>query len=466
MQYEIFWTTPSGMPVMWLGLLFSMMCLAVLASDEDATLEADRNILLETYREKTVQCLILGEYTKSGPYTFGTLYHYLTIEFSIRKDADKDIWILLGIVINLTMRMGYHRDPSHFPEISPFVGEMRRRGWATILQGDILISTQMGMPRMINDWQSDTAEPRNINDSDFDEDTKDLPPSRPETEMTTALHIIARRRIFKALGAVVDITAAARPCSYREVMIVDKTLHDAKATIPTNLRMKPMAMSVTDPPQVIVHRLFIATMFYNGQIMLHRKYLNSSRSPGQDPFAYSRKLCLDAALGVLDIQQIFDEETRPGGQIHAVRWRLSSFANHTFLTATMILCFLVHREWRKPFANEKNLDREEEIKTALKKSHNIWIRLSNSSTEACKAADAISMVLARVSSQDTHRPDMPVTCPEATSSMQLDSDDLSNTMFLYQGQSRYLNFPLSENEVSYLRRLISSRTISWAPGAS
>jgi hypothetical protein len=425
---------------MWLGLLFSMICLAVLASDaEDATLEADRNILLETYREKTVQCLILGEYTKPGPYTFGTLYHYLTIESSIRKDADKDIWILLGIVINLAMRMGYHRDPCHFPEISPFVGEMRRRGWATVLQGDILISTQMGMPRMINDWQSDTAEPRNINDSDFDEDTKELPPSRPETEMTTVLHIVARRRIFKALGAVVDITAAVRPCSYGEVMIVDKTLHDAKATIPTYLRMKPMAASVTDPPQVIMHRLFIATMFYNGQIMLHRKYLNSSQSQGQDPFVYSRKSCLDAALGILEIQQIFDEEIRPGGQLHTMRWRLSSFTNHAFLTATMILCFLVHREGLQPFANEENLDREEKIKIALKKSHNIWIRSSNSSAEACKAADALSIVLARVSPQDTHSSH--VTRPVATSSMELDSDGPSSTMFFYQGQSKTRNTP-------------------------
>ncbi|KAJ5149506.1 transcriptional regulator family: Fungal Specific TF [Penicillium atrosanguineum] len=50
-----------------------------------------RNSLVDTYREKIVQCLILGEYTKSGRYVFEPLYQYLTIEYSIRKDADRDI---------------------------------------------------------------------------------------------------------------------------------------------------------------------------------------------------------------------------------------------------------------------------------------------------------------------------------------------------------------------------------------
>lgn len=165
-----------------------------------------------------MQSLILGEYTKSAPYVLETMIHYVYIEFAIRADADKDIWFLLALEVNLAMRMGYHPDFSHFPGISPLKSEMRRRLWATVLQGDILISSQMGMPRMISGWQCDTAEPRNLNDTDLDQDTSELPPPRPETEITTALGTIARRRMLTALGTISDLTANVKSCNYAEVM--------------------------------------------------------------------------------------------------------------------------------------------------------------------------------------------------------------------------------------------------------
>jgi hypothetical protein len=369
-----------------------MICLAVLALDASDSAHSNEpeqhSLQIDLYREKIVQCLIMGEYTKSGPYVLETVVNYVYAEFGIRADADKDIWFLLALEVNLAMRMGYHRDPSHFPGISPLQGEMRRRLWATVLLGDNLISSQMGMSRMISDWQCDTAEPRNLNDTDLDEDTKELPPPRPETEHTTALGIIARRRMLMALGTVSDITAAVKSCSYAEVMRVDGILHEAAASIPPPLKMKPMAASVTDSPQVIMSRLFISHMFYKGQIMLHRRFLYmESPSKNEDAFAYSRKTCLDASLSTLQIQYDLDEETCPGGQLHTMHWRVSSIMNHQFLTATMILCSLLHRR--------QTLNREEEIMAALRRTRTIWIRRSSSSREAKKAAKTVSIVLAR-----------------------------------------------------------------------
>jgi hypothetical protein len=369
-----------------------MICLAVLGSDASDSAHGDeaeqQSLQIDLYREKIVQCLIMGEYTKSGPYVLETVVHYVYVEYSIRADADKDIWFLLALEVNLAMRMGYHRDPSHFPGISPLQGEMRRRLWATVLMGDILISSQMGMPRMISDWQCDTAEPRNLNDADLGEDTAELPPPRLETEHTTALGVIARRRMLTALGTVSDLTDAVKSCSYPEVMRVDGTLHEAVASIPPPLKMKPMAASVTDSSQVIMARLFISHMFYKGQIMLHRRFLYmESPSRDEDSFAYSRRACLDASLGMLQIQHVLDEETCPGGQLHTMRWRVTSIMNHQFLTATMTLCSLLHRR--------QALHREEEIMAALRRTRTIWMRRSSSSREAKKAAQTVSFVLAR-----------------------------------------------------------------------
>lgn len=352
--------------------------------------------LSDLYHEKVVQCLILGDYTKSGPYVLETMSQYVYIEFGKHLDSGKDIWFLLGLTITLAMRMGYHRDPSHFPGISPLQGEIRRRIWVNILQGDILISNQMGMPRMLTEWRCDTAEPRNLHDSDIDESMTELSPSRPETEYTRALGIIARRRILVPLGRIADLMTATRPCTYADVMRHDEMLTKAADSLPPPLKMKPMAASVTDSPIVIIDRLFIGHMICKGRTMLHRRFLQAkSPSDKEDIFEYSRTACVDAALASLEIQQIYDAETCPGGQLSQIRWRMSSVQNHHFLTATMILCSVLY--------HCRDCPRKDVIKAALRRSRAIWVRNSCKSREARKAAEIVNIALTRCEEDKTKR---------------------------------------------------------------
>lgn len=390
-QYEMFWTNSSEVPIIWVGLLFSMICLALQASDASDTAHGDpeqRALQIDLYREKTVQCLLMGNYTRGGAYTLETLIHYIYIELNLHGDATKDTWSLIGLEVNLAIQMGYHRDPCHFPAITPLQGEMRRRLWATVIQGDVLISTQMGMPRMISDSKCDTLEPRNLSDTDLEQDPNELPESRPESEFTPALGIIARRRIFLALGAITDLTSTVHPCSYADVKKVDSILREALEKIPLLLRPKPMASSVTDPPELIMSRLFLECLFHKGQLMLHQRFLHrESPSCNEDAFAYSRMACVTAALGALEIQNILDEETRPGGQLRMMRWRVSSILNNIFLTATMVLCSMLHRG--------RTLGKTNDIVRALKKARSVWLCASLGSQEANKAAKTVSFVLAR-----------------------------------------------------------------------
>lgn len=431
-QYESFWTDPQSVPIIWLGLLFSIMCLALLASDaidsESGRETTDHNQMLQIglYRLRVVQCLILGEYTNAGPHVLETLHNYVYIEFIMRPDAYKDTWILLGICVGMARRMGYHRDPSHFPHLTPLQSEMRRRMWSTVLLGDILISGQMGMPCLVSNLEYDTAEPRNLNDADLDLDITEIPASRPETEVTTTLGLIARRRLLTVLNSISTLTASVTSHDYAEIMRIDASLNEAEASIPQPLKMKSMAASVMDTAQTILSRLFIRHLYYKGQIMLHRRYLflkqqqqqrtsssspSSSNSPvisslsssaeeaaeaeaattgdNDDPYAYSRQVCIDASLGSLELQDLLDRETCPGGQLHTMRWRVSSIMNHQFLTATMILCSLLHRQQRQ------TRERAEEISAALRKTRMIWMRRSDVSREAEKAAQTVSIVLAR-----------------------------------------------------------------------
>lgn len=374
---------------MWIGLLFSMICLGCLVSGKTPEQKAENfSRQIEVYREKIVQCLILGEYTRSGPYVLETVINYTYAEFYIRPDVDKDIWFLLALEVNLAMRMGCHRDPSHFPGISPYQGEMRRRLWVLILMADITVSSQMGMPRMISDAKWDTMEPRNLNDTDFNETTTELPPSRPLTERTSALGIIAMRRAMTALGAAVELTDGVKPCSYADVMRVDAALQQAVASIPPPLRPQPMAASLTDSPQMIMSRLFISNKIYQGQIALHRRFLHKRFSDeDENQAAYSHKTCFEACLGTLDIQRVVDEETCSGGQLSTMQLRANALMHHQFLTSTVILCTLLH--------HAHPVLRGSDIRETLQRCQSIWMKRSETSTDAKKAAETINFVLTR-----------------------------------------------------------------------
>lgn len=140
---------------MWIGLLYSMICLAAITSEASGDMlgitKEEQAAQNKIYRKRIVQCLMAGEYTKGGSWVLETLIHYIYVEFALHPDTEKDIWFILGIEVNIAIKMGYHRDPVHFPNLSPFEGEMRRRVWATVMLGDIMVPTQLGMPRLISD---------------------------------------------------------------------------------------------------------------------------------------------------------------------------------------------------------------------------------------------------------------------------------------------------------------------------
>ncbi|KAK3304098.1 uncharacterized protein B0T15DRAFT_230268 [Chaetomium strumarium] len=97
----------------------------------------------------------------------------------------KRFWKNAGAMTQDAVSVGLHREPSHMcDKISPFIQEMRRRIWATIQSYDLQASFDHGLPSILCSLHYDVNPPRNIDDDEFDEDTKELPPSRPPTEYT------------------------------------------------------------------------------------------------------------------------------------------------------------------------------------------------------------------------------------------------------------------------------------------
>jgi hypothetical protein len=123
-QLREHWQDPSKTPIMWLAVLYSILCLAVLSyhrvGDEPPELKGRTLELATEYRLRTVQCLMAGDYTKPGEHTVEAMLLYGFCEYSSRWDADLSLWIIGSMVVRIAFRMGYHRDGKWFPALTPF----------------------------------------------------------------------------------------------------------------------------------------------------------------------------------------------------------------------------------------------------------------------------------------------------------------------------------------------------------
>ncbi|CAK7202253.1 hypothetical protein SEUCBS139899_004975 [Sporothrix eucalyptigena] len=97
----------------------------------------------------------------------------------------KRFWKTSGALTQDAVSVGLHREPSHIHDsVSVYNQEMRRRIWATIQEFDMQASFDHGLPTLLSALRFDVHPPRNLADEDFDEDTTELPQSRPTDEYT------------------------------------------------------------------------------------------------------------------------------------------------------------------------------------------------------------------------------------------------------------------------------------------
>ncbi|OJK04243.1 hypothetical protein ASPACDRAFT_50126 [Aspergillus aculeatus ATCC 16872] len=188
----------------------------------------------ETFRLQAAYCLVTAKYTTPTKYTLEALALYTQTEYFRSKDAQHEVWLLMGMTIRLAMRAGLHRDGvGYSPKLSCFDAEMRRRLWSLMAQLDALFSFQIGLPRMIASGVADTRPPRNLLDEDFGPTSTSLPPPRPETEFTPVLYLIAKSRLAEVFGRIADHVASTVPTAPSQVVQLDEQLNAAYAGTPT-----------------------------------------------------------------------------------------------------------------------------------------------------------------------------------------------------------------------------------------
>jgi hypothetical protein len=128
-QLRNHWQDPNKSSIMWVGLVYGMLCLAMLSyhkvGDEPLEWKGRTLEFAAEYRLRTVQCLVVADYTRPVEYTVETMILYIFGEWSSRWDADLGLWLISSLITRIAFRMGYHRDPRWFPSLSPFQGVSR-----------------------------------------------------------------------------------------------------------------------------------------------------------------------------------------------------------------------------------------------------------------------------------------------------------------------------------------------------
>ncbi|ETI25721.1 hypothetical protein G647_02495 [Cladophialophora carrionii CBS 160.54] len=422
-HYNQHWLDPSKSSIVWIAMLFAMMRLAMLSygreGDEPPEFRGKCQDLASNFRTQMAHCLITADYTKPHNYIIETLIFHLHAEYTSNRDAEASVWVLVGMIARLAMRMGYHRDAKLFPNLSPFQGEMRRRVWTFVRSADLLFSFQVALPSMIRIGDSDTELPRNIYDDEFDEDSTSLPAPRPSSEATPISYMIAKGRLAFGFGRVLEEINGVQRKGYDEIQKIDRGLRDIYESIPDHLKLRPMAEQTLAPISLIMARFSLATVYHKSQCVLHRRYMRLARNGNR--YMHSRRQCLDSAMSLLSFQAIQHQQSRERGRLRSIRNHVNSLTAHDYLLAATIVCMDLYNS-RERSSNDNDVSTpstsvsggsisqgsnmsadgayvpglsytREDLVRALEESRDVWMANRDLSIEAYKASELLNVLL-------------------------------------------------------------------------
>ncbi|KAI1867981.1 uncharacterized protein JN550_006788 [Neoarthrinium moseri] len=425
-EYHRFWQDSSSAPLHWIAILFMVTSLGVFFSSFQAPheLEGDSPMpAMDRYRVcrgAAGTALIWGKYSQPNQHTLQALMLYVEADFLVNRESQMNCYLLSSVLIRLMLKMGLHRDPSKLPNISAYDGEMRRRAWNLAIQIDLLVAFHLGLPAMIHGIESDTALPRNLLDTDFHEDSKELPLSRPTSDYTPLTYPIHKAAICRAFGLVARQAHSLTIPTYAEIMKIDAIIEETYSNVPAFMKVKAMEESITDPPMQIIQRFGLASIYQKSRCVLHRKYITDPVPKKEHE--YSRKACLSAALKLLEYQSTMYEACKPGAMLSQNGWFISSLAINDFLMADMVVALIIQSSQYSEVGGNYDwitqgtpTPTKDELLQILRRSLFVWQQMATRVPDCRKAFELVETVVRKIEAQMGITP-VPIPSDEGTKS--------------------------------------------------
>lgn len=194
-QYARFWIPTETRPAAHTALILAMMAISSCMNSNSSSPPKFQGLVSAAHQTAEKWIWACDEWARKQSHKHRRIIHYqiaclLYLGKRVNTIKKKRFWTNSGILAREGISLGLHRDPDMMiggnSNISIFHQEMRRRLWAAAQEFDFQASFDHGLPTIINSLHMDTKPPRNLNDEDFDEDSTELPPSKPVTEYTAA----------------------------------------------------------------------------------------------------------------------------------------------------------------------------------------------------------------------------------------------------------------------------------------
>ena len=256
---------------------------------------------------------------------------------------------------------------------------------------------------MIYEHDCDTQLPNNIFDDEFHPGTKELPPSRPNTEATPISYMIAKARLCNELGNILQATTmVGRHVPYDEIIRSDAKLRQVMQELPPHLKLGPLEGS-HEPVTLIVARFNVDILYQKILCLLHRKYITRAR---QNPrYAHSRRSAIEASLQAMAHLQTLHRESQGNGRLRAVSWYVKSVATKEFILPAMLIVLDLHYDNMATQSGARQdhdgaflwtaQERRKMVGT-LEDALSIWKSLADSSMEAFKASKTLEIMLEKI----------------------------------------------------------------------
>lgn len=389
-QYEQFWSHTKSVNPLWLSILFSIFHLATMvrASTYSANLTSEE-VRAESlhFHIAAGQCLVIGEYHRPQEFVVEALVMYAHCRSVLSLDPLRETGAIHGMAVRTAYQLGYHRDPDNFETFTVFEGEMRRRTWAVCKQLDLMTSFQLGLPSSICLENCDTKPLRNLSDNDFGPDSRALPPSRPDDQVTRLLWFVVKDKQMVSFAKVCRDALSHQEKSETEIQELDQEVRQMHRMIPDGFKTKPLSESLGDAPFIIVTRIYLDFISLKSFCVLHRKYMARGNY-------FSTMACLDAGKRIVNQFLEVYREFAPGGRLYAERWMLGCYTMNDFLLGVTVLCLFLHsRSKRIGESANDYVGQEREVCHLLEQAHSICLEKSDVSKDARRVARIVQLTL-------------------------------------------------------------------------